>query len=312
MTNICSDNISHQQRASSFEMAKQSIAEKIQRRGNLPYVTTEKQLEILEQLSNFDPGRFLIERGGLNGFWTHYIISHPLKGRITRLDHDQKPFNPIAEFLLNKAPVTLATQQRFVIFKETIQKHLREGCSLASVPCGVMGDLLELDYSKIKKFSLHGIDLDSETLSQAKIYAEERHLANQCSFTEADAWSFDAPAAFDLISSNGLNIYEPDDDKVIQLYRHFHDCLKPQGVLVTSFLTPPPLPGMACEWKLDQVNSQDALLQKIILSDIISGKWQVYRSEEKVKSQLAQAGFKEITIIYDDAHVFPTVIAKKG
>lgn len=312
MTKIYSDNISHEQRASSFETAKYSIAEMIRRRGDLPYATVEKQLEILEQLSKFDPGRFLIERGGLNGYWTHYVISHPLKGRITRLDNNHKPFNPIADFLLNKAPVTLATQQRFVIFKEAIQKQIREGCSFASVPCGVMGDLLELDYSKIKEFSLHGIDLDTETLSQAKIYAEERHLANQCFFAEADAWSFEAPAAFDLISSNGLNIYEPDDDKVTRLYRHFYDCLKPQGVLVTSFLTPPPLPGMACEWKLDQVNSQDALLQKIILSDIISGKWQVYRSEEKVKSQLILAGFKEIEIIYDDAHVFPTVIAKKG
>lgn len=50
----------------------------------------------------------------------------------------------------------------------------------------------------------------------------------------------DKRETFHLIASNGLNIYEPEDDRVIQLYRGFHDALKPGGVLITSALTPPP------------------------------------------------------------------------
>lgn len=39
--------------------------------------------------------------------------------------------------------------------------------------------------------------------------------------------------------------------------------------------------------------------------------WQIFRSEEPVKAQLREAGFREIEILYDKAHIFPTVIAKK-
>lgn len=54
---------------------------------------------------------------------------------------------------------------------------------------------------------------------------------------------------------------------------------------------------MKCEWILDRVNPQDALLQKIIFADILSAKWQVFRTEETVKAQLNQAGFCEIELL---------------
>ena len=98
---------------------------------------------------------------------------------------------------------------------------------------------------------------------------------------------------------------------MIELYQQFYQALKPNGVLVISFLTPPPAPGYQTEWKLDEVNPQDALMQKMVLSDIISGKWQVFRTEEQVRSQLEKAGFRETEIHYDKAHIFPTLVAKK-
>jgi len=60
------------------------------------------------------------------------------------------------------------------------------------------------------------------------------------------------------------------------------------------------------------VNMQDALLQKIVFVDILDCKWQIFRAEETVKSQLHMVGFDEIEIIYDTAHIFPTIIAKKS
>jgi hypothetical protein len=57
---------------------------------------------------------------------------------------------------------------------------------------------------------------------------------------------------------------------------------------------------------------QDVLLQKIVFADILDSKWQVFRSEEIVKSQLQMSGFEEIEIIYDIGHIFPAVIAKKS
>lgn len=306
-----SQNLSHEQRESSFEAAKQSIVDKIQSRGDLVYISVNKQLELLEQISQFDLGKFLIERNGLNGFWTHHIISHPLKRRLSGLNSNNLPFHPLEDFLLNRAPTCLATQQRFAIFKTLIQDRLQNGSSFASIPCGLMGDFLDLDFSNLDEFFLCGIDLDPEALAQATSYAEEKKLVKNCIFFQQNAWNLQSESTFDLIASNGLNIYEPDDEKVIELYRQFYKCLKPQGTLVTSFLTPPPISGMKSEWLFERVNPQDALLQKIIFADILSVKWQVFRSEEMVKEHLSQAGFSEIEIFYDDAHIFPSVVAKK-
>ncbi|MBS3903794.1 MAG: hypothetical protein KGZ39_00525 [Simkania sp.] len=127
-----------------------------------------------------------------------------------------------------------------------------------------------------------------------------------------DAWAIDISEKFDLLTSNGLAFYEPNDTKVIALYRQFYNALKSTGILVTSFLTPPPSPGLVTEWKLDHINAQNALLQKILFFNILDSKWQAFRTEATVKSQLHQAGFQEIEVFYDEAHMFPTIVAKKS
>jgi SAM-dependent methyltransferase len=271
----------------------------------------ERQLELIDFLADFDLGRFLLQRGGLDGYWIDYIVKHPTKGKLVGLNHEGKPFNPIETFLLNQAPTATATQQRFEIFKAEIQKKLHEGASLASIPCGLMAELLDLDFSKTSHLSLTGIDLDPKAIEYAKQNAKKLHLSDQCIFFQRDAWALNIHAEFDLISSNGLSIYQPDDEQVAELYRNFFEALKPGGWLVTSFLTPPPAPGLKTEWKLDVVNMQDTLLQKILFVDILDCKWQAFRSEETVKSLLNTAGFDRIEVFYDSAHIFPTVVARK-
>lgn len=179
---------------------------------------------------------------------------------------------------------------------------MRDNVSLASIPCGLMADLLDLDFSNASHVSLIGIDLDPESITHAKRYAETLNLSHLCTFFERNAWALDIHEKLDLITSNGLAIYETDDAKVTELYRVFFQALKPGGYLITSFLTPPPLAGF----------QQDALLQKIIFADILDCKWQVFRTEETVKSQLQMAGFTAIEILYDKAHIFPTVVARKS
>lgn len=317
-TFLCSEdiannkNLSHEQRDSSLQSAINSIVDKVKNRQPLSYVSVERQLELIDLLADFGLGKFLLERGGLNGYWTDYVIKHPFKGRLTGLNAEDKPLNTLEHFLLNRAPTVLATQQRFEIFKGEIQKRLYDVTSLASIPCGLMADLLDLDFTNAPNVSLMGIDLDPESIAYAKQYAQMLNLNNHCNFSQCDAWDLDIHEEFDLITSNGLAIYESDDEKVTALYRGFYEALKPGGSLVTSFLTPPPLPGLKTEWKLEAVNMQDVLLQKIVFADILDCKWQVFRSEEIVKSQLQMAGFEEIEIIYDNAHIFPTIVAKKS
>ena len=297
-------NLSHHLYNVSFEASVQKIRDKIIQRRDLPYITVEKQLDLLDLLVASDLGRFLIERGGLNGYWTYRAVSNPTLAIKPKL-------NAIEEFIFNKAPVVLATQERFQIFKEELQKRVAEDVVFASVPCGLMADLIELDFSGISRFTLTGIDIDAEAMEGGRLFAEEHGVSKYCEFIQQDAWNLDIKDRFDVLTSNGLSMYEPDDEKVTDLYREFFKAIKPGGCLITSFLTPPPIANQLSEWNQSRINGADALMQKIIFSDILNSKWQVFRSSETVKNQLEKAGFVSIEFIHDKASIFPTVIAKK-
>jgi SAM-dependent methyltransferase len=288
---IESHNLSHEKIDVSMQATLQRLQEKIQKRQDLPYASVARQLDLLDQLTQFDLGKFLIETGGLNGYWTHYVITHPDHGRLSKKNLRGEPFSSLETFILDKAPVVLATQQRFAIFKEVLQNKVQEGCSLASVPCGLMADLLSLDYAGLQNFTLTGVDIDPDSIQHAQNFAKEKELQDKCRFAQQDAWNLCFSEEFDVITSNGLSIYEQDDEKVVELYRSFFLSLKRGGWIVTSFLTPPPALGMHSEWDLTQIDLQDALLQKILFADILESKWQVFRSEKTVRKQLEKAGF---------------------
>lgn len=114
-----------------------------------------------------------------------------------------------------------------------------------------------------------------------------------------------------LLSSNGLNVYEPDIDKLTELYRQFHLALKPGGKLVTSFLTYSSFNSEKSEWDMTKINPEAVLLQKIIFSDVLTPKWSSFCSSSEMHQQLASVGFKSISIIPDQAMLFPTVVAIK-
>lgn|GEM_PF-135273 len=298
-------NLSHHEQDVSFEASVHKIRDKITQRQDLPHISVDKQLKWLDLLTECDLGRFLIERGGLNGYWTYRVVSYPTL--------PIKPLikNVIEEFLFNKAPTCLATQQRFQIFKKELQKRVSEGAVFASVPCGLMADLIELDFSRIFRFALVGIDIDAEAIAQGQRFANEHNISENCTFLQRDAWALSINDRFDVLTSNGLSIYEPNDERVIDLYREFFKAIKPGGYLITSYLTPPPIPGQVSEWNLAKVSTADALLQKIIFADILNCKWQIFRSSKTVKSQLESAGFESIEFIHDEASIFPTVVARK-
>lgn len=295
--------LSHAIAPAAVESYIKKFSEKIKQRGDQPHVTVERQLDLLKQLSEFDFGRFLLQNQGINGYWTHYMLTYPwFKPEVT----------PLERYLLERAPVIRATQQRFQIFLIENQKQVKNGAKLACIPCGMMGELLYLNFTGIEDISLVGIDYDAQTLVDARALADKQQYSKWTQLVQGDAWQLQQRNEFDLISSNGLNIYEPDDDKVTALYAQFYQALKPGGKLVTSFLTPPPALTPKCEWDMNHINHDDLLLQKIIFSDIIGAKWQCFRSSEQTRMQLQSVGFKHIEIIYDEAKIFPTVCADKA
>jgi SAM-dependent methyltransferase len=240
-----------------------------------------------------------MHQGGLSGRWTHYVLTQ------RQSDH------PIEHFLLNRAPVVKATQQRFQIFQQIIQAQIQDGVSFASIPSGFMGDLLLLDYRRAERFELAGIDLDPESLEGAKALAKERGLEAHVRLFLKDAWNLGVSGQYDLIASNGLNIYEPSEERTIALYRQFLGALKPGGLLVTSFLTPPPGQNHRCEWDMKKISMEDLFLQKIISADILESRWRCFQTREQMENVLRSAGYSEIEVIYDEARIFPTMTARR-
>lgn len=303
--------LSHGHKDEAIEKTVERIKARITKTGDKPHVTVERQLQIIEEMAGCSYGQFLLQNRGLDGYWADYMMTHPRTGRITGTDPQGRRFTNIEKILFDKCPSFLATQQRSVCFANIIQKYVKENAVFVSVPCGFLRDLLWLNYKGIKKFRLVGIDIDERMLVGAKQLAEEYGLSAHIKLYQEDAWNLPFQEDFTLLTSNGLNIYEVDDEKVTGLYRQFFKVLAPGGVLVTSFLTSPSDLTPNSERDTSNINQEDMLQEKIIFADILESKWRCFRSSSTTLSQLEAAGFEDIEFIYDEARIFPTVVARK-
>jgi SAM-dependent methyltransferase len=238
-------------------------------------------------------------------------VSYPKVGKRLGLNNKGKKFSKLERWLLERGPIVLATQERYTVFQGIIQQQLHSNMRLASIPCGLMNDLLDLNYSGLDNIHLIGIDLDPVSLEMASKSSKASEHPIEPIFVQADAWNLSFREEFDLITSNGLNIYESSDSRVVELYMNFFKALRPGGLLVTSFLTPPPSLDSNSIWDMSKINMADLMLQKTIFSDILSAKWQTFRSPDLTRKQLSMVGFEDISFIYDRAKMFPTVTARK-
>jgi len=302
--------LSHNSHPNDLEEVLESIRTRIKQAGDKQYFSVARQLQILDELAAFELGRFMIQNRGWNGYWTHYVLTYPEKGRKIGLGYDGKPLTKIEDFLLNEAPTVLATQERYRHFLAQNQQAVQEGVVLACVPCGLMGELLHLDYSAVRDFRLVGIDIDRDALDDARALAQKLKLDQNVDLLQKDAWNLGLTNEFDLISSNGLNIYEAELDKVTELYHQFYLALKPGGKLVTSFLTYP-LSHEKCECDLTKINAEAAQMEQIIFSDILNYKGLCFCTYSQMSEQLTSVGFKNIKFIDDAGRLFPTVLAQK-
>lgn len=298
--------ISHSPRADeAFEVLLETHRMRIQDLGDLPGATIAQQLDLLEQLAEFELGQFLLQNRGLNAYWTHHLVTYPAHAKPLNFSND------LHRLIYERLPAVLATRERFGIFRQQLQARLASKQCLASIPCGLMGDQLMLDYTQHANINLLGVDLDEEALDGAQALAQERGLAKHLSLRHADAWALNLDNEIDLLASNGLNIYEADDAKVIDLYRIFFKALKPGGTLVTSFMTPPPLLSPESPWKMNLLDPKMLGVQQILFTRILEAKWNVFRTHAQTRQQLEAAGFMYIEFIDDHASLFPTVIASK-
>lgn len=259
---------------------------------------------LLKELSEFELGRFLLENLGLNGHWTSYVLMHPDRGRLTNLSSDGTPITQLESWVLNRCPIFLATQERFRIFRDLTQSLLRSNMKLASLPAGLMDDLLTLDYSQTTGIELTAVDLDPETLLEAQDNYKKRTPPVKFSFEIKDAWKLDSLERWDLVTSNGLNIYVQDDDHCTEFYRNVGKSLKPGGFFILSFITPHD------QWQPKDAN--DLEFQRLLFKEVVPVRWSCVRDEKTTRQQLDRAGFKIVEIRYDSQRMFPAVVAQKA
>jgi SAM-dependent methyltransferase len=288
-----------------YDALLQSIELRLRMAGDLPEATVSEQINLLHELSSFELGRFLIRNRGLNAYWTHQLVTYH-QGAISAGSNSDLEYR-----IFEALPTVLATRERFGIFRQQLQALLRPGLSLASVPCGLMGELLLLDYGHHPNITLVGLDLDQQALDGALALAKERGIADRLSLRREDAWARGPKTQVDVLTSNGLNIYEPDNARVIALYRSFFDALKPGGILITSFLTPPPTLSAVSPWDMTQIDQKSLSLQHLVFVRIVEAKWSAFRTHAQTRAQLEDAGFADIRFIDDRACIFPMVVAQK-
>jgi hypothetical protein len=148
------------------------------------YTQEEKQqlMNEVEQLSQFDLGRFLIQNGALSGWWTYYVI----------LGHKHKSItNPVEKFIVQESPSILTTQERFHHFQSAIANYIKDhntqkSLTLASIPGGMAADLLTLDHSLFNLLDCQlqyvNIDLDDAVFLLSQDLAKSLYctIPNKC------------------------------------------------------------------------------------------------------------------------------------
>lgn len=256
-----------------------------------------------------DLGRWMLCNRGWDGYWTRYCIGYDRAADAAG--------NEVEHFFLTRSPAILATRERFGIFQALLAEHVRPGSMALSVPGGLLEDLLSLRHAA-DAGGLIGVDLDRSALAAAADNAADHGLTDVCTLAMADAWHLpaahvvagDAPTylaavdgGVDVLTSNGLNIYVADDDRVVDLYRSFRAALRPGGVLIISALTPP------AEWNLQDLSEADLTRARglNLINDVM---WANYRTPATTHAQLEAAGFAGVSTFPDGRGIFPTFVAR--
>ncbi len=261
----------------------------------------DKLLADLDVWIQCDFGRWMLLNGGWNGYWTRYAVLYPR----SLAAGEPGTTNEVEHFFLTQLPSVVATQDRYQIFQATFSRLIAPGAVVLSIPCGAMDDLLTLP-DLPPDVQLIGADVDEASLELARVTADDLGRGGQLELVQADAWELSATISqlCDLVTSNGLNIYEPDDDRVVELYRSFASVLKQGGRVVTSALTP------RDGWNAADIPASTLRRAQGML--LINGVgWSNLRTVEQTVAQLRTAGLRIEEVLPDPHGIFPTFVAVK-
>ncbi|MCH9634051.1 MAG: hypothetical protein S4CHLAM7_07890 [Chlamydiae bacterium] len=301
-------NKSHENRAKNFQIVVNKFKNKFIAQDDDQSISAQEKIDILDKVCDFPLGRHIVLTGGANAFWTDYMIAYPWSKK--RQAPRRLLLHRLEHYILFECLSVLSQRELFLHAQSIAQTFVKNKATLASIPCGLMRDLFTLDFSNIDQINLVGIDIDNAAIEFAENKYEKKKGVN-LELLNRDAWNLQINERFDFINSIGLNVYEKDRTKVVELYKQFHLALKDKGVLFTGVLTYPPWSKQKSDWNLQYLDSVDLQMEKILSEDILDINFRNYRTIQEIKEDFLGAGFSEVEIILDKHSVFPSVIAYK-
>lgn len=290
-------NLSHE----SFSTLKESDAEILRRIDGDQTLLME-----YKKLKETSLGQFLIKNRGLNGLWTDRVVNYNLISK-----HERNKYSNYDKYLLGLMPCFIATQERFGFFKRELERlATKYKLKALSAPSGLLPEFYNIESSRI--ITLDALDIDEINHEYISDKYKSNPLLNKINFINSNIFSFNRENYYDVIVSNGLNIYIEDVFIIEKMYKIFYSSLNVGGTLITSFLTPPPsLTSEGEVWEMSKINQDNLNKQKLIFGDILNISWFNYRSENEFLDILKNIGFINIRVIWDQQKMFPTVIAIK-
>lgn len=284
------------------EMVMSSYKKKIEESDCL-CMDKEEELAILDQLGKFAMGKHLLASGDLTAHWNAYMVTNHAKPHFE---------NDVEEWLIKRAPRVKASREHSDTLRHQLQKYIKINTQIAAIPAGNMNDLLSLNLDGVFDVHMVGIDSNEQNIDFAKNHYKPSNNFS-AEFIVSD--KLEIPQGknfqnhFDLLLSNGHDLPDADSDALMVMYKDFHKLLRQDGVLITSFLTPPPEVDLRSTWR--NYEGKDALMEKAIFSDILGSKKQFFQTEDEAREVLEKSGFKVVEVIYDSQGMMPTVVAKK-
>lgn len=280
----------------------------------------------LDKAQAFHFGRFLLEHHGVNGEWSHQLFPWRFlstqevlpDGVVVKPKQDEFT-NDLEKFIYIEAPVSVASQQRFMLFVGLIKKTLEEATGqiqVANFPCGWMSDLcltLKFNEALQQKIEITGFDLDAENKDGVEQLLTQYRINTPFTFCQVDAtkalgsssaysFSEDKVGCYDFVIGHGLSLYFPEKD-CQNYFLLMAAMLKPGGTLLTSTMTP------STDWR--SVDTALIERQRHFFFTVCNCRFSLFHSVDKVKNMLRTAGLEVAQVVPDDANMFPAIVATK-
>ena len=185
----------------------------------------------LNELATIPTGRYMLVNGGWNGYWTNHLACVGCDAILstTRL---YKFSNETEEYLIKWFAGKRGEHE--LLLRSIIGPLLKPGCVVASVPCGLMSEVL-LATHHFWGVKLYAIDIDKTNFDLIREKYGDRLFGNEFHPLEMDALTLDFECAFDLITCLGFVMYLKEERFPYFLSRLYR-ALKPGGRVLLSFL----------------------------------------------------------------------------